>query len=365
MQYKYPLSHTPIDRQALNEVLRDYEGDKQGQLVVDFERRVAHEAGTRYAVALTSGAAALHLGLKALGVGMGDEVLVSTFTYVGSVNPILYVGAKPVFIDSEKKTWNLDPSLLKDAIESYLKNGKKPKAIMVVHTYGMPACMDEIEAIAQSFQIPILEDAAEAIGSTYHGRKAGSMGDLGVISFNVNKTITTYGGGALTMNDGALYEKIVFWASQSREPVAHYEHTEPGFSYRMGPLNAAYGIASLPSLKDKINSRRKCYDIYAAALRSRYSIGEQIESPNIYSNRWLPAFYFNNIHDRDHLKATLSRAGMESRYLWKSMHIQPLFFDADSVLNGFSEDLFRQGLCLPTGDETMMHEVVNIINGRA
>lgn len=361
MPYTYPISYTPIDRKGLFDLLADYEGTNQNRLLPDFESAVSSACQVPYAVALNSGTAAIHLGLKALGVGRGDEVLVSTFTYVGSVNPILYLDARPVFIDSEPVGWNMDTELLEHAIIDRLANGTKPKVILVVHTYGMPADMDRINSIARRYGISVLEDAAEALGTTYHGRPAGGLGSLGVISFNTNKTITTYGGGVLLTEDRAVAEQVNFWASQSREDYSHYEHLQVGYSYRMGLLNAAAGILQMKELDYRIMQRRKHFEVYASLLNHAGGSG-QGESSGMVSNRWMPAFVFDHVEARDRVRLRLEAAGIESRYLWKPMHLQPVFGGGITYRNGISEDFFNRGLCLPTGNNLIVDQVLNILS---
>ncbi|HLZ17077.1 MAG TPA: aminotransferase class I/II-fold pyridoxal phosphate-dependent enzyme, partial [Cyclobacteriaceae bacterium] len=238
-----PLSYNPIPTEALLSVLNAYSNRNHNDLVTDFEKRICSITGAQYAIALNSGTAAIHLGLKALEVEADDLVMVSTFTYVASVNPIRYLGAIPFFIDSGSDDWNMDPPLLAEGIEQCIRAGKKPKAILVVHTYGMPAKMKEIRLIAGRYQIPVLEDAAEAMGSTYDGKHAGTLTEIGIFSFNNNKLLTTYGGGALLTNSRTVAANINLWAGQSRDNLPFYEHREIGFNYKMSPLSAAAGLA--------------------------------------------------------------------------------------------------------------------------
>lgn len=246
MSFKIPLSYNPIPTEALVNVLDAYKDKHHQTIIDDFEKEICTITGSSYAVALNSGTSAIHLGLKLLGVGKGDIVICPTFTYIASVNPVLYLGAEPVFVDCELQTWCMDPGLLEEALSDLERKGKKPKAIVVVYAYGMPGRIDALVAIAKRYDVPILEDAAEALGSTSQGRHMGTIGDVGIISFNNNKIVTTYGGGALLVKTKAEYNKVLFWATQAREDKPYYEHNEIGFNYRMGPLNAAVAWPTPP-----------------------------------------------------------------------------------------------------------------------
>lgn len=349
MQYRIPLSYNPIDSSCLQAMLQQYEDQHHNKLIFDFEEKLAALTRARYAVALNSGTAAIHLGLMALGVGQGDEVMVSTFTYAGSVNPILYLGATPVFIDSEDVTWNMDPGLLEHAIQQSAKRNRKPKAIIVVHAYGMPARMNEILSVARRYDIPVLEDAAEALGSVYQGNATGALADIGILSFNNNKIIPTYGGGALFTHNEEIYRQVILLASQSRANELFYHHEQVGFSYRMGPVNAAVGLSQLPLLADKMNQRRDYYERYRKGLEQR---GFQFfnEPSGSVSNRWLTTV----VQERGEVLVkevveTLEAEGVEVRYLWNPMHRQPVFDRYPSFLTGQAEKLFTSGLCLPSG----------------
>lgn len=351
MKYRIPLSYNPINPEALTAVLHQYEGLHHDELITGFEKSLADITQSSYVVALNSGTAAIHLGLKALGVKRGDEVLVSTFTYVGSINPITYLGAKPVFIDSESLTWNMDPDLLEMAINDRLKKGITPKVILVVHAYGMPANMTAILAISRKYEIPVLEDAAEALGSTYHGQHLGTLGDIGIISFNNNKTLTTYGGGALLTKSAEIAQKINFWSRQSRESKPFYEHHEEGYSYRMGPINAACGLAGLPGLENKIKSRRSIYDYYKNGLRNVPYVEFLAEPGGYYSNRWLSTILLKlSLKDKEQKLEAIARKGIETRPLWNPMHKQHVYLREMAFLSGVSQKLFNEGVALPSGD---------------
>lgn len=351
MKYRIPHYYNPIDIEKLTGVLRKYEGVHHQQIIADFEEAIQKITGAKYVVALNSGTAAIHLGLKLLGVTFGDEVLVPTFTYVASVNPILYLGAKPIFIDSEPGTWNMDPQLLEEAIKERMKNGKTPKAIIVVHIYGMPALMDKILAVAKKYNILVLEDAAEAIGSTYQNKHVGTLGEMGVLSFNNNKVVTTFGGGVLLTNDFEKAGKARFLANHSRADKPEYHHEEMGYNYRMGPLNAAMGLVQIKDLHDKVNRQRQIFNLYKAGLEE-LGVDFQNESDGANSNRWISTGILkNNLIHRSFQH--LENEGIECRNVWMPMHMQPVFKGCEAYLIGTSESLFKKGFCLPSGPGIM------------
>jgi len=343
-----PLSYNSIPNEALLGVLQSYSNRNHSDLVADFESKICQMTGAKYAVALNSGTAAIHLGLKALQVQQNDIVLVSTFTYVASVNPIRYLGGIPFFIDSGSDDWNMDPVLLEAAIEQCLRTGKKPKAILVVHTYGMPAKMKEIKRIAGQHHIPVLEDAAEAMGSRYDDLHVGTLTEVGIFSFNNNKLLTTFGGGALVTSKKEVAEKVNLWAGQSRDNLPFYEHREIGFNYKMSPLNAAAGLAQIESLNDKIKARRNVFSDYQMQLGRK--VEWQKETPGSCSNRWITAVKLPSEEGVNKLQNTLLKNGIESRPVWKPMHLQPVFKEFKSYVNGCSERLFESGICLPSGE---------------
>lgn len=314
-----------------------------------FEETLATYVGVNHCAVLSSGTAAIHLALIILGVQRDDEVICQSLTFSGSCNPIMYQGARPVFVDSELETWNMDPVLLKACIEDRIKQtGKKPKAIIVVHLYGMPAKMDEIMAIGRAFEIPVIEDAAEALGSTYKGKKCGSMGDFGILSFNGNKIITTSGGGALLSNNKAWIEKAKFLATQAREPAPHYEHKEIGYNYRMSNVCAAIGLGQMTVIDDRVKKRRLIFEVYKKELSSVSRLSFLTEPDKSISNRWLTTVLGNGIN-MEALRQRLEAENIESRPLWKPMHLQPVFKDFEAFENGTSQTLFESGLCLPSG----------------
>lgn len=315
---------------------------------------------------LSSGTAAIHLALILLGVGTGDEVLCQSLTFSASANPIVYLGATPIFIDSELETWNMSPIFLEDAIKDRIAKGKKPKAIIPVHLYGMPAKMDAISAISDKYQIPILEDAAEALGSHIDGRKCGTFGKMACLSFNGNKIITTSGGGALVAKQKADTEKAVFLATQARDNAPHYQHSQVGYNYRMSNVLAGIGRGQMEVLDDHIGCRRKNFEYYKEALTPIKEILFMEEPIGYFSNRWLSCVYVTPKNDitREAIRLALKNENIESRPLWKPMHLQPVFENAPFYGDGTSQKLFENGLCLPSGSnltENDLERVVKVI----
>ena len=314
---------------------------------------------------LTSGTAAIHLGLVMLGVQPGDAVLTQSFTFCGSANPIAYLGARPVFIDSEPSTWNMNPQALRAALEAYRQKGQMPKAIIPVHLYGMPARMDEIQALAREYEVPILEDAAEALGSTYGSRPCGSLGEIAALSFNGNKIITTSGGGALVSPFGKYAEQARFLSTQARDQAPHYQHSQIGYNYRMSNVVAGIGRGQMEVLDERVAARRANNQRYRRYFEGNSGITFQNEpSPDFYSNYWLTTILVNPQHTggltREDLRLGLEQYNIEARPLWKPMHLQPVFAEApyytteglcpqSTPQNSVSDHLFEQGLCLPSG----------------
>ena len=297
-----------------------------GPNVTGFEKDIAAFLNNDINVAaLSSGTGAIHLGLQLLGVDRGDQVLCQSFTFSASANPILYLGATPIFVDSEKETWNLSPELLEEAIQSRIKAGKKPKAIVAVHLYGMPYKIDAIHTIAEKYDIPVLEDSAEALGSTYNGRKCGTFGDIAVLSFNGNKIITTSGGGALVSKNKEHTDKAVYLATQARDNAEHYQHSEIGYNYRMSNVLAGIGRGQMEVLEDRVSSRRYNHQFYYDNLKTIPEI-EFLNEPEGYtSNRWLTCILTPSHKIRESIRLALLDENIESRPLWKPMHLQPVF----------------------------------------
>ncbi|MCW1960903.1 aminotransferase class I/II-fold pyridoxal phosphate-dependent enzyme [Chryseobacterium viscerum] len=302
---------------------------------------------------LSAGTAALHLALIECGVEHGDEVICQSMTFSASANPIAYCGGIPVFVDSEPDTWNMCPKALREAVEDRIQKGTKPKAIIVVHLYGMPAKMDEITAIAQEFQIPVIEDAAEALGSTYKGQACGTFGRFGVLSFNGNKIITTSGGGALVCHTQEDKNKTVFLSTQARDNAPHYQHSHIGFNYRMSNIVAGIGRGQMEVLKDRVAARRAMHDFYFEIFKNIEGVTVFSEPGNdFYSNHWLSAIIVDpqvTGKNREDLRLAFLEDNIESRPLWKPMHLQPVFESSPYYGGKISENLFDNGLCLPSG----------------
>lgn len=323
-----------------------------GPHVDGFENDLQRFLGNNvYVSALSSGTAALHLALIILGVKAGDEVICQSMTFSASANPIVYQGATPIFVDSEEDTWNMSPQLLEEAIHDRIRLGKKPKAIIVVHLYGMPAKMEQIMAISEKFDIPVIEDAAEALGSTYKGQALGTFGDLSILSFNGNKIITTSGGGALVSANESWIRKSRFLATQARDSAPHYEHSQIGYNYRMSNVCAGIGRGQMQVLNDRVSQRRKNYDFYKSAFSAFPEISFCDEpSGDFFSNRWLTTILVGGSKiTREDIRLELEKENIESRPLWKPMHLQPIFNESPFYGDGTSEELFKTGLCLPSG----------------
>lgn len=323
--------------------------------------------GNHPIVALSAGTAALHLALIQLGVKAGDEVICQSFTFAASANPITYLGAHPVFIDSEKDTWNMDPKLLEEAIQDrFAQTRKYPKAIIPVHLYGMPAKMDEILAIARKYSIPVLEDAAEALGSEYKGRKCGTMGEFGVLSFNGNKMITTSGGGALVCKTKEEAAKTKFYATQARDNAPHYQHTEIGYNYRMSNICAGIGRGQMTVLDSHIARRREIHEFYKSKLSGLKGITVfDKPSPDFNANFWLTCILVNPDEcgfTREDVRLAMEAANIETRPLWKPMHLQPVFADSPFYGTNISENLFNNGLCLPSGSGLTNEDVQRVVD---
>ena len=312
-------------------------------------------------VALNSGTAAIHLGLQLLGVQKGDVVLCQSLTFIASVNPVLYLGATPVFIGSEKETWNLCPIALEEAILNQLNKGIQPKAIVVVHLYGMPAKMNEIITISKKYNIPILEDAAEALGSSYTNQPCGTFGDFGVFSFNGNKIITTSGGGALLCHSEAVKKKAVFLATQAKEDAVYYEHTQVGYNYRMSNISASIGLGQLEVLSEHIQHRKQNHHFYKQLFENLSEVTlHQEPNEDFISNHWLTVIQLASFEQREALRLHLEKYNIESRPVWKPMHLQPLFQDNLYFGDDLADKLFDNGLCLPSGSNLLEEDLMRI-----
>ncbi|MDB5210348.1 MAG: aminotransferase class I/II-fold pyridoxal phosphate-dependent enzyme [Sediminibacterium sp.] len=336
-----------------------------GPNVDGFEADLSKYTGVANTAVLSSGTSAIHLALIILGVQKDDIVLCQSFTFSASANPIVYLGATPVFIDSEEDTWNMDPVLLEASIQHYLSIGKKPKAIIPVHLYGMPAKLDEIIRIARQYDVPVIEDAAEALGSTYHNKPCGSFGDMGILSFNGNKIITTSSGGALISANEEWIKNARFLATQARDAAPHYQHSHIGYNYRMSNVLAGIGRGQMQVLDERIQQRRRNYELYYDALKNIPGIHFQPEMADSFSNRWLTCVLVDrsqtNSITREDIRLHLEKDNIESRPLWKPMHLQPVFADAPRFVNGVSEKLFEQGLCLPSGSNLQLEDIERVL----
>jgi len=337
-----------------------------GPHVDGFEQDLAQFVGVGHAAALSSGTAAIHLALVMLGVGSGDYVLCQSFTFSGSANPIAYVGATPVFVDSEEQSWNMCPNALEQALVDLRAKGKSVKAIIPVHLYGMPVRMNEILELAQKFSVPVVEDAAEALGSTYEGKACGSFGEIGILSFNGNKIITTSGGGALLSNNEKWAQKARFLSTQARDAAPHYQHSQIGYNYRMSNVCAAIGRGQMTVLNDRVEARRRNHAYYEQSLSDLPGLSFLPEPDGCFSNRWLTCVLIDPEHSggitRETVRLALDAQNIESRPLWKPMHMQPIFADAPYYGNGTSERLFMNGLCLPSGSNLSMADLDMIID---
>ena len=337
-----------------------------GPHIKAFEDELVQYLGAGHCAVLTSGTAAIHLALIILGVQRDDEVVCSSFTFAGSCNPVVYVGARPVFVDSESKTWNIDPDLLEEAIKDRMKKtGKKPKAIIAVHLYGMPAQIDRIMDISRTYEIPVIEDAAEALGASMHGKKLGTFGDFGILSFNGNKIITTSGGGALLSNNEAWIRKARFLATQARDPAPHYEHSEIGYNYRLSNVCAGIGRGQLKVLDERVRQRRAVFDYYKKELGGIKGISFPEEPEGYFSNRWLTTILVDPEQTggitREDIRLKLEAENIESRPLWKPMHLQPVYRSSPVYVARVSEMLFERGLCLPSGSELNDSELDRVV----
>lgn len=328
-----------------------------------FEREFAEAVGSPYALALSSGTAGLHLALILAGIGPSDEVMVSTLTFSASVNVILYQGARPVFIDSERTSWNMDPALLAEALAERAAQGRLPKAVILVHLYGQSADINPILAACAKYGVALIEDAAEALGATYHGQTPGTLGQSGIFSFNGNKIITTSGGGMLVSEDGDLIKHARKLATQARDDAPHYQHTEVGYNYRMSNVLAAIGRGQLAVLEERVQARRRNYDFYQSSLGSLPGLSFMPEAPWGRSSRWLTCIQVNpELFGAvpEVIRLALEAENIESRPLWKPMHLQPIFAAYETVGGEVSSALFGMGLCLPSGSALTEQELARV-----
>lgn len=336
-----------------------------GPNVTAFEDELARYLNIKHVAALTSGTAAIHLALIILGIKPGDEVISSSFTFSATVNPIAYQGATPILIDSEEESWNMDPVLLEKAIIDRIEKGKKPKAIIVVHLYGMPAKIVELMKIANKYDIPVVEDAAEALGSKIGNKACGTFGVMGILSFNGNKIITTSGGGALVSDNNEYIKKARFLSTQARDLAPYYQHSQVGYNYRMSNVLAGIGRGQLEVIEERIAKRRSNYEFYFKNLKHIKGISFLQEEKTSFSNRWLTTVIVdplktNGISWKD-IQEALEKENIESRPLWKPMHLQPIFKDNPSFTDGTSEKLFKFGLCLPSGSNITEQDLDRVL----
>ena len=346
------------EQKYIDEVFKSNYIAPTGEFVTKFEDSIKEYSGVKYSLALSSATAGLHLALRVLGVGEGDIVLTSSFTFIGSVNCILYQGATPIFIDSDS-SWNLSPKLLKKAIKEL---PQKPKVLIVTHLYGQLAKIEEIASICKENNIYLIEDSAESLGATYKNRQSGSFGDLGVYSFNGNKILTTSGGGMLISNNREWIEKAKFLSTQAKEPFLYYEHKEYGYNYRLSNVLASIGVAQMEVLNLRVTQKRDIFNFYKKELSDISEILFMPEIENSRGNRWLTTLLFHKTNPIKVIEA-LEKESIESRPLWKPMHIQPLFKGSKSFVDGTSEDMFNRGICLPspTASQDELYRVVEVI----
>ena len=350
--YLSPPHMSGLEQQFVQETFASNWIAPLGPQVDAFEAEFAQAVGAPYALALSAGTAALHLALLLAGVGPGDEVLVSTLTFSASANPVVYLGGRPVFIDSERASWNLDPALVIEFIERKARQGKLPKAIIPVHLYGQSADLDPILEVCGRYEIAVIEDAAEALGATYHDRSPGTFGRAGIFSFNGNKIITTSGGGMLVSADKELIEHARKLAQQARDPAPHYQHSEIGYNYRMSNVLAAIGRGQLRVLKDRVRRKQEIFETYRRLLGDLPGLSFMPEAPWGRASRWLTCITVAPEQfgaAREDIRLALEAEDIESRPLWKPMHLQPAFAGCEVVGGAVAEGLFARGLCLPSG----------------
>ncbi|MBE9011016.1 aminotransferase class I/II-fold pyridoxal phosphate-dependent enzyme [Pseudanabaenaceae cyanobacterium LEGE 13415] len=329
-----------------------------------FEQEFCQAVGVQHAAAVSSGTAALHLALRLIGIQPGDEVFCSTLTFIASANPITYLGAKPVFVDSDRQSWNLDPERFQTAIHRRAKQGKLPKAVLLVHLYGQSADIDPILEICDRYEIPLIEDAAEALGATYKGRSPGTFGRMGIYSFNGNKIIPTSGGGMLVSNDADLIAKAKFFATQARDVAPYYQHSEIGYNYRLSNVLAGIGRGQLRVLSDRVAARRWNYEFYQQAFANLPGIEMMPEADYGISTHWLSCITIDPEQfgvDREQVRLALAEQQIESRPVWKPLHLQPVFADCEAIGGNVAKKLFETGLCLPSGSNLALEDLERIV----
>ena len=333
-----------------------------GPNVDEFEKRLSRYLEAPDVVAVSAGTAAIHMAMVMLGVGPGDEVICQSFTFAASANPVTYQGAKPVFVDSEPDTWNMDPAALEEAIiERHRATGRYPKAIVPVHLYGMPARMDEILEIASRYGIPVIEDAAEALGSEYKRKKCGTLGKYGALSFNGNKIITTSGGGAVICPDSEAAKRVLFYVTQARENRPYYYHEHIGFNYRMSNISAGIGCGQMDVLAEHVERRRAIHRLYSEAFKGsdRITVHEN-PTDDFNSNFWLTTVLIDDA-DPEQLRQAMNSRNIETRWLWRPMHMQPVYADAPYYGGNTAESLFSRGLCLPSGSNLTDSDIERVV----
>ncbi|HEY9874063.1 MAG TPA: aminotransferase class I/II-fold pyridoxal phosphate-dependent enzyme [Candidatus Obscuribacterales bacterium] len=336
-----------------------------GPHVDAFEQEFCKVVGASHAAAVSSGTAALHLALQLIGVSPGDEVFCSTLTFIATASPITYLGAKPVFIDSDRTSWNMNPDLLLEALEIRARQGKLPKAVVLVHLYGQSSDIEPILEACDRYEIPLIEDAAESLGATYKERSPGTFGRIGIYSFNGNKIITTSGGGMLVSEDPDLVAKARFLATQARDPAPHYQHSEIGYNYRLSNVLAGIGRGQLRVLSDRVAARRRNFEVYQQTLGKLPGIEFMPEATFGYSTRWLTCLTIDPDAfgaDREQVRLALAKQQIEARPVWKPLHLQPVFAECECIGGAVSEDLFARGLCLPSGSNLTLEDLERVIH---
>lgn len=358
---KISVSYHSFAAGALSDILNQYKGMPHTRVVADFEARISNLSGVPHVVATNTGTAALHLALQVIGIGRGDRVLVPTFAYVAVVNPLLYLGAEPVFVDCDKETWNLDLNLVESALTTCRAEGRPIKAIIAVHNFGTPTDMERLMRLAVDWEVLVVEDAAESFGGMIEGKWVGGFGHIGTFSFNSNKTVTAFGGGAVLTQNMQWAHHARHLAAQAREPKPYYEFTRIGYNYLMGPLNAAYGLSQIAEVKQLNEERRALFALYKDTLSGRAET--QVELPGFYSTRWLSTFLFHNKSDLTKISDHLQRQNFELRRLWNPLHLQQHLMAFKAFDTGVASDFFERGVCLPTsleGEKAIADQIQSI-----